>query len=134
MFTAEAVARIDRSVFFLELYGAAPVFEGVRLAELTLSGMWAGIRVRFLPPDPPLNLPKKWAQSSFNAASIELDFGQIKALSLTKFAPAATCSLDLLWRNENFELFATGDVEAHLVAGHCFVQKITGYQKDVRGA
>lgn len=74
MVTADAVAKIDRSVFLLELFGEAPPFEEVVLAELTLSGMRGGTRLRFLPRQPPRDIPKKWQLSSFDAASVELDF------------------------------------------------------------
>jgi len=132
MFTADAVARIDRSLFFRELYGEAPEFTEVELAEFTISGMRPGVSIRFLPSNSPCSLPKKWLLSSFNAASIELDFIQIKSISVTKFGPMAVCSLHLSWQDGRFELLITGDLEARMLAEHCFVQKISGYQRGER--
>lgn len=133
MFTADAVARMDRAVFFLDLFGEAPQFAEVLLAELTLSGIWGGVRVRFLPRLPPRNIPKKWKLSSFDAASVELDFCDIRSISVTRMSPSPICALNLAWRDETFELIISGGIDARVVAGHCFVQTISGYQRD-RGA
>lgn len=129
MFTADAVARIDRSVFFLELYGEAPEFAQVELMEFIVRRDGPLFRIRFSPRDPPRVIPKKWQLESVNATSIELDFVEIRELSLTKFEARSICDLDLAWRDGSLHLEISGDAVARVVAGYCFVQKISGYQR-----
>jgi hypothetical protein len=131
MFAADAVARIDRSAFFLELYGKAPEFVGVELMEFIVKRDGPVVRIRFSPRGPPRVIPKKWKLESVNAASIELDFVEIRELSLTKFETRSICDLDLLWRDRSFHLEISGDAVARVVAGYCFVQKISGYQRSL---
>jgi hypothetical protein len=131
MFSSDAVAKIDRSAFFLELYGEAPEFEGVHLHEFAIVADGPTIRLRFSPRQSPRLIPKKWQLSSFNAASVELEFIEIRALSLTKFAPMSICTLHLTWQDGSFTLVVSGDIEARVVAEHSFVQRISGYQRSL---
>lgn len=107
--------------------GGLPTLDRVRIHEISVNREGPAVRIRFDLSRYPASPPVKWQRFGCNTVQVEISFGGVSELSLTRFSVEPICKLSI--RNEGSILFSAESESVNLsgVSESALVLNISGY-------
>ncbi|UTR13952.1 immunity 50 family protein [Salipaludibacillus sp. LMS25] len=119
---------LERSKFISNLYDDVPDLNNVRIAAIKITDEGRRVSIHFNMPKFGDNPPSKWNNSRYNTVFVELDFFDIKDLSVSYCKENLRGNINIQKNEESgLKVSISGSVNVTFLADIGMIQSVSGY-------
>lgn len=123
---------LEKNIFISQLYDCVPSLSNVNIIKIEVKESGDRINIGFDMPCFPKNPPDKWIKSSYDAVYIELNFFDIREMSLISSEKKYVGDIELSKEDDLYVISIKGNVQLMAKTNiKGIIQCIKAYSKDL---